>query len=72
MPRPGGLKRHGPTRLKTLRRAEALLAEHVPIIPIYVYTRSELVKPYLKGHHLNYQHRQLFKNWWIDPAWSKR
>lgn len=56
-------------RLALLRRAEELAMDAVPLIPIYVYTRSELVKPYLMGHTLNYQHRQLFKYWWIDRRW---
>ena len=43
--------------------------EAAPVIPIYVYTHSELVKPYLQGQFLNYQHRQLFKYWSIDERW---
>jgi ABC-type oligopeptide transport system substrate-binding subunit len=53
-------------RLATLLRAEALAMSQVPIIPLYVYTRSELVKPYLLGHVINPQQRLLFKYWWID------
>jgi ABC-type oligopeptide transport system substrate-binding subunit len=56
-------------RLQLLERAEALAMAQVPLIPLYVYTRSELVKPYLMGHFLNYQQRLLFKYWWIDPRW---
>ena len=40
-----------------------------PVIPIYVYTRLELIKPYLQGNPLNYQHRQVFKDWWIDERY---
>jgi hypothetical protein len=55
-----------------MRRAEALLMDEAPVMPLYVYTHSELIKPYLMGHWLNYQHRQLFKYWWIDRRWYER
>jgi oligopeptide transport system substrate-binding protein len=53
-------------RFRLLREAETLAMEHAPVLPIYVYTRSELLKPYVKGHTLNYENRFLFKHWWID------
>ncbi len=56
-------------RLVLLRQAESLVADAAPIIPIYLYTRSEVTKPYLKGHALNYENRYLFKYWWIDQRW---
>jgi ABC-type oligopeptide transport system substrate-binding subunit len=56
-------------RLQLLRRAEALALAQAPLIPLYTYTRSELVKPYLMGHFLNYQQRLMFKYWWIDERW---
>jgi oligopeptide transport system substrate-binding protein len=56
-------------RLELLRRAEAIAMDELPVLPLYVYTRLELVKPYLMGHWLNYQHRMLFKYWWIDERW---
>jgi oligopeptide transport system substrate-binding protein len=56
-------------RLDVLRQAEQLAMRAVPMIPIYTYTRSEMVKPYLMGHALNYENRHLFKYWWIDERW---
>lgn len=56
-------------RLELMRQAEAHAMEATPVIPIYVYTRPEVIKPYLMGNWLNYQHRQLFKYWWIDERW---
>jgi oligopeptide transport system substrate-binding protein len=56
-------------RMDLLRRAEAIAMDELPVLPLYVYTWSEMVKPYLMGHWLNYQHRQLFKYWWIDRRW---
>lgn len=53
-------------RFDVLKQAELTLHDAVPAAPIYVYTRSELIKPYLRGHVLNYQARHLLKYWWID------
>ena len=53
-------------RLKVLEQAELTLRDAVPAAPIYVYTRSELIKPYLRGHVLNYQGRHMLKYWWVD------
>jgi oligopeptide transport system substrate-binding protein len=61
--------RDAAARLALLRRAEAIAMDDLPVLPLYVYTRLELVKPYLMGHWLNYQHRMLFKYWWIDERW---
>jgi oligopeptide transport system substrate-binding protein len=56
-------------RLAMLRQVEALGMEQVPLLPLYTYTRSELVKPYLMGHFNNFQSRLLMKHWWIDARW---
>jgi oligopeptide transport system substrate-binding protein len=56
-------------RLALLRQAERIVSDQLPMIPLYVYTRSELVKPYVMGQFLNYQHRELYKYMWIDERW---
>ncbi|MEY4576828.1 MAG: hypothetical protein RL701_1531, partial [Pseudomonadota bacterium] len=56
-------------RLDLLAQAERLLMREAPVIPMYVYTRSELIKPYLRGHAINNEARHLFKYWWIDTRW---
>ena len=61
--------RDSTARLVLLRKAERIVTDELPMIPLYVYTRSELVKPYVMGHFLNYQHRQLYKWMWIDERW---
>jgi oligopeptide transport system substrate-binding protein len=38
-------------RLSMLSEAEGILLEEGPVIPIYHYTQSALVKPYVKGIH---------------------
>ena len=59
------------TRMALFQQAENLIADAAPIIPVYVYTRSELTKPYVMGHALNYENRYLFKYWWIDRRWYR-
>ena len=56
-------------RFDLLQQAEQIAMDAAPLLPIYTYTRAELVKPYLKGHALNYECRHLFKYWWIDERW---
>jgi oligopeptide transport system substrate-binding protein len=58
-------------RLAQLREAEQIFAEQLPVIPIYVYSRAELIKPYLRGHALNYELRYQYKYWWLDQRWYK-
>jgi oligopeptide transport system substrate-binding protein len=50
-------------RLALLREAEQVAMDAVPVIPVYTYTRSELIKPYVRGHVINYEY------WWIDRRW---
>ena len=39
--------------LAILRRAEQLLMEEVPIIPMYYYVSKSMVKPYVRGYFSN-------------------
>ena len=56
-------------RLAILRQAERYALEQQPLLPLYVYTRSQMIKPYVKGIWGNYQDRQLWKYIWIDERW---
>lgn len=56
-------------RMALLRQAEALAMDQVPLIPLYVYTRAEMWKPYLMGQWPNYQNHHPAKYWWIDRRW---
>ena len=40
-------------RQSLLEQAEALMIADYPIIPIYFYTQSEMMKPYVKGYRQN-------------------
>lgn len=53
-------------RLDLLRQAEALAMEAQPMIPLYVYTRSYVRKPYVRGFWPNYQDHHPIKHMWID------
>ena len=69
--RKANFQRDPALRLEQLREAERIFARELPVIPVYVYTRSELVKPYLRGHALNYECRYIYKYWWIDERWYR-
>ena len=57
-------------RLALLRQAEALALDEQPLIPLYVYTRSQLIKPYVRGIWGNHQDRHPWKYIWIDEAFA--
>ncbi|HKU41865.1 MAG TPA: peptide ABC transporter substrate-binding protein [Polyangiales bacterium] len=56
-------------RLALFKQAEAIAMEAAPLLPFYIYTRSELTKPYLRGSVINFENKHLFKYWWIDRRW---
>ena len=56
-------------RMALLKEAELLALDEAPLLPVYVYTRSELTKPYLMGNVLNFENRHMLKYWWIDRRW---
>lgn len=58
-----------PTSMKLYREAEKILVDEVPKIPLYFYSKTTLVKPYLKGHHFNRRNEHLAHWMWIDPDW---
>jgi oligopeptide transport system substrate-binding protein len=53
-------------RLETLARAEQIAMDELPLIPIYVYARIDMVKPYLRGYWGNLQNEHELKWMWID------
>lgn len=55
-------------RNKLLRRAEALLLEESPIIPIYHYVNVSLVRPTVKGFKTNLRNEILFSDLWLDES----
>jgi oligopeptide transport system substrate-binding protein len=59
-------------RMAILRDAEAILLSDGPVIPIYHYSTTELVKPYVRGLHQTALDTHPLKHVWIDHAWQKR
>jgi len=55
-------------RLGLFREAEARALASQPLIPLYVYTRSQLVKPYLRGIEGNHQDRHPWKHIRIEAG----
>ncbi|MCK4683683.1 MAG: hypothetical protein KAT44_01895, partial [Pirellulales bacterium] len=41
-----------------------------PLIPLYVYTRTQLIKPYVRGIWGNHQDRHPWKYMWIDETFK--
>ena len=50
--------------------ADRILADEVPKLPIYFYTKSTLVKPYVKGFHFNRRNIQLVHWMRLDPNFA--
>ena len=56
-------------RLATVRAAEAILIDEVPIIPMFVYTQKNLRRPYVRGMAQNLFAQPALWRAWRDPAW---
>lgn len=50
------------------QKCEDLLADDVPIIPLYTYTHPHLKRPEVKGWVLNVMDVRSYKNVWLEPA----
>jgi ABC-type oligopeptide transport system substrate-binding subunit len=57
-------------RLATLAQAESLLLDQSPVIPIYLYTVNDLVKPYVRGIYPNALDTHPLRDVWIDHDWK--
>ena len=58
-------------RLAILAKAEALVLDQAPVIPIYHYSTSELVKPYVRGLYPTALDTHTLKHVWIDRDWNR-
>jgi oligopeptide transport system substrate-binding protein len=56
-------------RNEVLRRAEAVMIEDAPVIPIYVYTQKHLIRPYVRDYSINLIDQPALWRVWLDPAW---
>ncbi len=56
-------------RMALFQEAEKIIAEEQPILPIYWYSGTKLVKPYIKGMWPSLQDKYNWKYMWIDERW---
>ncbi|QPM43986.1 oligopeptide ABC transporter substrate-binding protein OppA [Campylobacter hepaticus] len=52
-------------RARFYAQAEEILDQEVPLIPVYFYTKSQLVKPYVKGFKIKPSQNYYFKDVYI-------
>ncbi len=55
--------------IKLYRQAETMALAAMPRMPVYFYTKSTLVKPYVKGFYETPNNSHLIRWMWIDPGW---
>jgi ABC-type oligopeptide transport system substrate-binding subunit len=58
-------------RMKIMARAEARLLDQAPVIPIYHYATTELIKPYVRGLYPSALDTHPLKHVWIDHDWNR-
>lgn len=58
-------------RARIQKETEALLLDEAPIIPIYHYSTTELVKPYVRGLYPTALDTHPLKEVWIDRDWNR-
>jgi len=56
------------TRQETLQKAEAILLDELPLIPIYYYTRVYLLQPSVKNWYPNNLDHHPYKYVYLDPT----
>jgi oligopeptide transport system substrate-binding protein len=56
-------------RLAIFREAEAMVRDAAPMLPLYLYTKSTMMKPYLMGYWGNDLDQHPWKWFWIDERW---
>jgi oligopeptide transport system substrate-binding protein len=54
------------------RQAEQLAVDGMPLLPLYFYTKSTLVKPYVQGFYESPKNEHLVRFLWLDPDWKGR
>lgn len=58
-------------RFQMLFNAEKLAVDDVVYMPIFLYTRTYMLKPYVKGFYPDYQDHHPWQYMWIDLDWKK-
>ena len=68
-PGPGRATADPRESIRLYRAAEAIALAAMPRIPLYFYTRSSLVKPWVRGFRGSKHNPHAIQFLWIDPAW---
>ena len=58
-------------RAAMLSQAEAILLDEAPVLPIYHYISSQLIKPYVRGLYPTSLDTHPLKHVWIDHDWRR-
>ncbi|MCB0272055.1 MAG: peptide ABC transporter substrate-binding protein [Bdellovibrionales bacterium] len=53
-------------RMQMLHDAEKIAMEDQAMIPIYLYTKTYMLKPFIKGFYKDYQDHHLWKHMWVE------
>ncbi|OHB78377.1 MAG: hypothetical protein A2V98_03200 [Planctomycetes bacterium RBG_16_64_12] len=53
-------------RMRHFQRAERILMDQLPVIPLYSYVTQDMVRPYVKGFYPNILDTHPLKNVWVD------
>jgi len=59
-------------RMRHFHRAEQILMDELPIIPLYSYVTQNMCRPYVKGFHGNLLDVHPLKDIWIDEEEKER
>jgi oligopeptide transport system substrate-binding protein len=67
-----GSTRDQAKRFAAFQKAEAILMDDLPIIPIYFYTRPRLIRPSVKGYYGNLLDQHPFNSVYLEPKKEAR
>ena len=59
-------------RMEYFRKAEQILMDEMPVIPLYYYISTAMVRPYVKGFYRNIQDVHPLKSIFIDQQEKNR
>jgi oligopeptide transport system substrate-binding protein len=58
-------------RMALLNQAEKIAIDDVAFIPIFLYTKTYMLKPFVKGFYPDYQDHHSWQHMWVDLDWKK-
>lgn len=67
-----GSTRDQQKRFEAFQKAEAILMDELPMIPIYFYTRPRLIRPSVKGYYPNLLDQHPFQSVYLEPKAEAR